>query len=54
MYKSLLPIPECVRFRYFEVDVIENKADAPIYFGIIESKEKFINNPNSPEDIVGS
>ena len=35
-YKSVIPIPECIRFRYFEVDVVENKADSAIYFGIIE------------------
>lgn len=46
LVKSVIPIPPCVQFRYFEVDVLENKVDANIYVGIIEEKDYFIDTPN--------
>jgi len=47
--KSALPIPKCTQFRYFEVDVIENKNDCAIYVGIIEAKDPFLNQIDSAE-----
>ena len=44
--KSTIPIPSCIQFRYFEVEVIENKGDFGIYFGIIEEKETFLSRPD--------
>jgi hypothetical protein len=41
----MIHIPQCLRFRYFEVDVIENNNDSSIYFGVIEEKDLFINSP---------
>jgi hypothetical protein len=32
-----------VRFRYFEVEVLENKVDATIFVGIIEERDYFSN-----------
>jgi hypothetical protein len=52
-YKSSVPIPECIRFRYFEVDVIENKADAGLFFGIVEGSYPFTNSPVKLEDMMG-
>lgn len=43
MYKLNHPIPHVARFRYFEVDVIENKFDCTIFVGIIEEKDAFQN-----------
>jgi hypothetical protein len=37
--KSALLIPTIEKFRYFEVEVLENKADCGIFFGIIEEKD---------------
>jgi hypothetical protein len=42
LVKSIVPIPPCTQFRYFEVDVLENKVDATIYVGIIEEKDPFL------------
>ena len=38
---SSIAIPECAHFRYFEVEVIENKEDVEIYVGIIENNDPF-------------
>jgi hypothetical protein len=43
IYKGIIPIPPCSLFRYFEVEVLENRADCAIYLGIIESKDFFAN-----------
>jgi hypothetical protein len=34
--------------------VLENKADAAVFFGIIEQKEKFLNSCDTIEQIDGS
>jgi hypothetical protein len=47
--KSAIPIPPCTLFRYFEVDVVENKEDATVFVGIIEEKDAF---KNSLDDIM--
>ena len=41
LVKSAIAIPPCTKFRYFEVEVLENKVDATIFVGIIEEKEVF-------------
>lgn len=41
MVKSSLPIPPCTQFRYFEIEVLENKTGADIIFGIIEENDQF-------------
>ena len=41
--KSAIAIPICTRFRYFEVETLENKSDAAVFIGIIESKDPFNN-----------
>jgi len=51
--KSAIHIPPCTRFRYFEVETLENKADATIYIGIVEATDPFIQNPGSIEEFSG-
>ena len=41
------------RFRYFEVDVLENKNDSNIYVGLIEEKEKFEFTLDSIDELDG-
>jgi hypothetical protein len=41
MVKSNQSIPFCTKFRYFEVDVLDNPNDCNIYFGLIEEKDPF-------------
>jgi hypothetical protein len=45
LVKSAVEIPPCVKFRYFEVEVIENIGDVPIFVGIIEENDPFMPNP---------
>lgn len=45
--RSMFPIANCLKFRYFEVEVIENKSNADIFFGIIDGRETFSNFPES-------
>ena len=51
--KSVIVIPQCVRFRYFEVEVIENQADCAIYVGIIGENDHFENNPATIDALTG-
>ena len=53
MYKLNHPIPHVARFRYFEVDVIENKLDCTIYLGIIEDKDPFHNELDNLTSMTG-
>ena len=53
LLKSAIPIPHCTQFRYFEVDVIENKIDASIFVGIIEENDPFFNSPESIDSLNG-
>ena len=43
LIKSALYIPTVTRFRYCELEVLENKADCSVFFGIVEAKDKFEN-----------
>jgi hypothetical protein len=52
--KSAVPIPHCAKFRYFEIEVLENKADAAVFFGIIEQKENFNHSIDAIEHLDGS
>ena len=45
LIKSSVPIAQCTKYRYFEVEVLENKSDANIYVGIVDSRDTFLNNP---------
>lgn len=51
--KTNIPIPPCIQFRYFEVDVLENKVDAKVFVGLIEEKDPFQNTINSIEALSG-
>lgn len=53
LVKSVIVIPQCVRFRYFEVEVIENQADCAIYVGIIGENDHFENNPATIDALTG-
>ena len=53
MIKSLVMIPPCAKFRYFEVEVSENKADSAIYVGLVEANDYFKHTPNSIESFSG-
>jgi hypothetical protein len=46
-------IPQCSRFRYFEVDVLENKNDYAIYVGIIDEKDKFLWETHNIDEVNG-
>jgi hypothetical protein len=48
LVKTNIPIPPCIQFRYFEVDVLENKVDAKVFVGLVEEKDPF---PNTVEQI---
>jgi hypothetical protein len=52
MIKSLFPIADCLKFRYFEVEVMENRQNSQIYFGIIEASEQFNNHPGSINNMI--
>lgn len=54
LYKSSIPIPFCIRFRYFEVEIIENKDDSAIYIGLIDAHDPFSNTLNSLDDLKAS
>ena len=53
LLKSAIPIPFCTMFRYFEVDVVQNKIDASIFVGIIEENDPFLNSPVQIEALNG-
>ena len=42
-----------MRFRYFEVEVIENSKDSAIYVGVIGENDHFDNNPPTIDAING-
>ncbi len=48
MVRSLFPIPPPSKFRYLEVDVIENKDDCAILVGLIEAKDLL---PETMQDV---
>ena len=53
MVKTALPIPPVARFRYFEVEVLENKVDANVYLGIIEQQDAFSERLDRIEQLSG-
>jgi hypothetical protein len=53
LYKSIIPIPPCSRFRYFEIEVIENKNDSAIFLGIIEEKDLFLEQLSDIDQLNG-
>ncbi len=53
LLKSSLPIPPVARFRYFEVEVLENKVDANIFVGIIEQGDPFNTRVGAIEELNG-
>ena len=53
LVKSAIEIPPCVKFRYFEIEVIENIGDVPIYVGLVEENDPFLPNPSRIEDLSG-
>eukprot|EP00347_Sterkiella_histriomuscorum_P003818 403362821 len=53
LIKSTIAIPPCTFFRYFEVDVLENKKDATVFVGIIEERDPFFNQIDNIDQLSG-
>lgn len=52
--KSAYPIAEVTKFRYFEVEVVENKSDSQVFIGICDSwYDSFSNTPDRVTDLTG-
>lgn len=51
LVKSNIPIPTCSDFRYFEVEVVENKLDSNIYIGLVEAQSPFANKISAFDQI---
>jgi hypothetical protein len=53
LVKSAMLITDLNKISYFEVEVLENKLKQDIYVGIVESRDPFINAPDSMDQING-
>jgi hypothetical protein len=51
--KSDILLPNVARFRYFEMEVLENEYNANIYLGLIGEGEDFSDTPDNHEQIGG-
>lgn len=51
--KSTKSIPAVALFKYFEVEVISNSEDKPIYIGFVDTKDTFKSNPANWTEIGG-
>jgi len=54
MLKSDERIPPVSRFKYFEIEILENQAGSDIWVGVLENKDTFIETPNNIGDLNGS
>lgn len=52
LLKSAVPLPNVNRFRYFEVEVLENAFDSDIYIAIVNDEAPFVDMPQTVEEIA--
>jgi hypothetical protein len=48
----MFPIADCTKFRYFEVEIVENKNNNEVYLGIIDGREMFNSSPSTLEALT--
>ncbi len=53
MVKSDEKMPVVNRFRYFEIEMLQNRDNSKVFFGLIEAKDEFIERPGSISDLKG-